>query len=62
MNTPGPAYGACFHTAPTLEHPHGTIRGRNEFNTEEIKTRQKEAREKSALPSEKVGYPEKDTR
>lgn len=62
MNIPGPAYGACFHTAPTPEHPHGTIRSRNEFNVEEIKARQKEAREKSNMPAEKVGYPDKDTR
>jgi cell division control protein 7 len=62
MNVPGPAYGACFHTAPTLEHPHGTIRSRNEVHTEDIKARQREARDKSNMPAEKVGYPDKDTR
>jgi cell division control protein 7 len=62
MTIPSPAYGACFHTAPTSEHPHGFIRGRNEFDAEDIKMRQKEAREKSGMPAEKVGFPDKDTR
>ena len=62
MNIPGPVYGGCFHTAPTPEYPHGTIRGRHEFNAEDIKARQKDAREKSNMPAEKVGFPDKDTR
>ncbi|KAH9948774.1 kinase-like protein [Amylocystis lapponica] len=58
----GPVLGACLHTAPSREHPHGRLRAREEYDVENIKQRQRDGRMKSALPSEKVGYPEKDTR
>lgn len=54
--------GACFHTSASREHPHGITKSRNEINADEIKAGQLDARKKSSLPSEKVGYPEKDTR
>ncbi|KAF8897933.1 kinase-like domain-containing protein [Infundibulicybe gibba] len=49
--------GACLHSSPTSDHPHGRIKSRNEFNVDQVKAMQKEARLKSTLPSEKVGYP-----
>ncbi|PCH40791.1 kinase-like protein [Wolfiporia cocos MD-104 SS10] len=58
----GLALGVCLHTAPSREHPHGRIRSRDEFDVDYIKRMQKEGRQKSAMPSEKVGYPEKDNR
>ena len=59
---PGPSHGACLHTPPSKDSPHGRIRNRNELDMEHLKKMQKEARMKSGLPSEKVGYPAKDTR
>ncbi|KAI0941255.1 hypothetical protein AcV7_002873 [Taiwanofungus camphoratus] len=58
----GPTLGACLHTAPSAEHPHGRIRPRAEYDIEYIKSMQKEGRLKSSWPSDKVGYPEKDNR
>ncbi|KAJ6574950.1 kinase-like domain-containing protein [Mycena capillaripes] len=55
-------YGACLHTTATADHPHGRVVSRNEYNPEEFRQRQGEARTKSKLPSEKVGYPANDTR
>ncbi|KAJ7225679.1 kinase-like protein [Mycena pura] len=59
---PTQTLGACFHTPATAEHPHGLVISRNEYNAEHTKERQKDARTKSGLPSEKVGYPASDTR
>jgi cell division control protein 7 len=59
---PGPSLGACLHTRPTREYPHGVIRHKREYDINHIKKMQKEARHKSSLPSERVGYLEKDTR
>jgi cell division control protein 7 len=58
----GPTLGACLHTAPTRENPHGHIRPRTDYDPEAVRRMQKEARYRSTLPSEKVGYPDKDTR
>ncbi|KAI0775876.1 kinase-like protein [Trametes elegans] len=58
----GPTLGCCIHTAPTKEHPHGKLKPRTEFDIDHIKRMQKEGRIRSAGPSDKVGYPEKDTR
>lgn len=58
----GPTLGACLHTAPSREFPHGRIRDREEFDLEHIKQLQKDSRMRSLLPPEKVGYPEKDNR
>ncbi|GBE80168.1 Cell cycle serine/threonine-protein kinase hsk1 [Sparassis crispa] len=58
----GPTLGACLHTAPSREHPHGRVRQREEYDIEYIKRMQKEGRMKSAMASDKVGYPEKDNR
>ncbi|KAI0722295.1 kinase-like protein [Cerioporus squamosus] len=58
----GPTLGSCLHTTPTRENPHGRLKGRTEFDIDHIKKMQKEGRLRSAGPSDKVGYPEKDTR
>ncbi|KAF9000234.1 kinase-like domain-containing protein [Cyathus striatus] len=60
----GPSHGACLHTAPTLQHPHGKWRTKMDanFSVQEIKRAQLDAVEKGKLPPERVGYPEKDTR
>ncbi|KAJ7169725.1 kinase-like protein [Mycena filopes] len=55
-------HGACYHTAATSEHPHGRVVSRNEYDPEQTKKKQKEARAKSGWPSEKVGYPANDSR
>ncbi|KII94691.1 hypothetical protein PLICRDRAFT_33505 [Plicaturopsis crispa FD-325 SS-3] len=59
---PGPIHGACLHSSPTREYPHGRHLQRGEFDVEHLKKMQREARQKSSWPSEKVGYPDKDTR
>ncbi|RDX53726.1 kinase-like protein [Lentinus brumalis] len=58
----GPTLGSCLHTTPTRQNPHGRLKSRPELDIDHIKKMQKEARLRSAGPSEKVGYPEKDTR
>ncbi|KAI0638569.1 kinase-like protein [Trametes polyzona] len=58
----GPTLGACLHTTPTREYPHGRLKPRTEFDIEHIKRMQKEGRMRSAGQSDKVGYPEKDNR
>lgn len=58
----GPTLGACLHTGPTPDYPHGRVRPRSDFDVDHVKRMQKEGRLKSSLPSERVGYPEKDTR
>ncbi|RPD80748.1 kinase-like protein [Lentinus tigrinus ALCF2SS1-7] len=58
----GPTLGACLHTTPTREYPHGRLKARTEFDIDNIKKMQKEGRLRSAGQSDKVGYPEKDTR
>ncbi|KAI0337903.1 kinase-like protein [Trametopsis cervina] len=56
--------GLCLHTPPSADSPHGKIRSMHDCNitTEEIKQAQREARLKSSMPSDKVGYPEQDRR
>ncbi|KAF8076815.1 kinase-like protein [Lyophyllum atratum] len=60
METTRPAYGSCFHTSASLEHPHGRVS--KNMPSQDIKNAQQAAKFKSKLPAEKVGYPEKDTR
>ena len=62
MDGSTPVHGACLHTAATRDHPHGKIRGRNEYDVDLLKKMQKEARQKSSWSSDRVGYPDKDTR
>ncbi|KAG2156352.1 kinase-like protein [Suillus clintonianus] len=57
-----PVHGACLHTSATREHPHGKIRGRNDYDVDLLKKMQREARQKSSWSSDRVGYPDKDTR
>ena len=59
---PGQTLGACLHTPASREFPHGRLRRRADYDVDQIKKMQKEARMKSAWPSEKVGYLDKDTR
>ncbi|KAG5648699.1 hypothetical protein DXG03_000046 [Asterophora parasitica] len=61
MEPSGITKGVCFHSPPSAEHPHGQV-NRNSFPSSEIKAAQQAAKDKSRLPSERVGYPEKDTR
>ncbi|KAJ7654984.1 kinase-like protein [Mycena polygramma] len=61
-SSPAPPYGVCFHTRATAEHPHGRVVSRNDYKLDDIKTSQKDARSKSSMPSEKVGYPADDKR
>ncbi|KAL7282671.1 hypothetical protein ACG7TL_004144 [Trametes sanguinea] len=58
----GQSLGSCLHTPPSREHPHGRLKPRTEYDIDHIKRMQKEGRIRSAGPSDKVGYPEKDTR
>ncbi|PIL37510.1 hypothetical protein GSI_01204 [Ganoderma sinense ZZ0214-1] len=60
----GLALGACLHTTPSKDSPHGKLKSRSEFNCdiEFIKQMQKEGRMKSGASSERVGYPTKDAR
>ncbi|KAJ7600295.1 kinase-like protein [Mycena floridula] len=58
--SPGPT--RCLHGRPDAQHPHGHRLPRNSYDPQLVKQKYKEARTKSTLPSEKVGYPEKDLR
>ncbi|TRM60110.1 kinase-like domain-containing protein [Schizophyllum amplum] len=64
MEGPSSVYGQCFHTRATPEHPHGRALNRSQMNMdiESYKRMQRDAKQKSAMPSEKVGYPAHDTR
>lgn len=54
--------GLCLHTAATRSHPHGQLRSGEEIDADHVKRMQREARVKSQLPSDRVGYPERDPR
>ena len=54
--------GACLHTCASPEHPHGRVFTSAEYDRQAVRKAQKDAREKSRMATEKVGYPEKDTR
>lgn len=54
--------GVCLHTGATRQYPHGRLRGGEEIDTEFIKKVQREGRLKCSLPSDRVGYPERDPR
>lgn len=59
---PGPTLGQCLHTGPTSDHPHGRLRKFDNQQVEDIKRLQREARQKSLMSSDRVGYLEKDNR
>lgn len=61
-SVPVQTHGACYHTAATAEFPHGRVSSRNDYDPEDTKRKQREARLKSTWPSERVGYPANDTR
>jgi cell division control protein 7 len=54
--------GNCLHTAADHTHPHGVCGSIDDSQRALIKTAQREARAKSNMPAEKVGYPENDRR
>lgn len=54
--------GNCLHTPASRNYPHGRLRRPEEYDAEYIKRMQREARAKSQWPSDRVGYPERDTR
>lgn len=54
--------GQCLHTGPTRAHPHGKVIRPTQEEAQWIKDVQLQARRKSAMPSDRVGYPERDTR
>ncbi|KAJ7275203.1 kinase-like domain-containing protein [Mycena haematopus] len=56
--------GACLHTRATAEDPHGRLISRNDCNylAEKIKDKQRQARQQSSMPSDKVGYLANDNR
>lgn len=58
----GQKLGACLHTCASPEHPHGRVFTPSEYDRPAVRKAQKDAREKSRLATERVGYPEKDTR
>ncbi|KAG6329119.1 hypothetical protein ID866_9971 [Astraeus odoratus] len=62
MESSPPTHGACLHTPASRQHPHGKARSKHEYDVEYLKKMQRESRQKSSWPSEKVGYPDKDTR
>jgi cell division control protein 7 len=59
---PGPTLGQCLHGPPTPEHPHGRLRKFDPHQIEHIKAAQRDARARSGGASDRVGYPDKDTR
>ena len=59
---PGPTLGACLHTGPSPEAPHGRIKPRTDYDPDLLRQMRKEANYRSTQQSEKVGYPDKDTR
>lgn len=62
MEASVPTHGACLHTPPSPQYPHGKPRSRHEYDIDQLKRMQKDARQKSSWPSDRVGYPDKDTR
>ncbi|THV03365.1 kinase-like protein [Dendrothele bispora CBS 962.96] len=59
---PGQGHNLCLHTPPSAEYPHGKIKERKDYDVDYAKKMSKEAKHRSGLPSDKVGYPEKDNR
>lgn len=59
---PGPTTGVCLHGPPSADHPHGRLRKFDAYQIEHIKKMQRDARQKSAWTSDRVGYPDKDAR
>ncbi|KAL5529942.1 CDC7 [Sanghuangporus sanghuang] len=55
-------HGQCLHTAPSRQHLHGAKKSSKLIDTNLVKAAQREARQKSAWSSDRVGYPEKDMR
>lgn len=54
--------GPCLHSSSSDEFPHGYTLRSDDRVIHQIKLAQREARTKSGLPPEKVGYPKDDPR
>ncbi|KAK7064358.1 kinase-like protein [Favolaschia claudopus] len=62
-SSPKQIQGACFHTAASLEYPHGRLFSRKDYDSApRIKEKQKSARANSNSNSDKVGYLANDNR
>ncbi|PPQ89804.1 hypothetical protein CVT25_007409 [Psilocybe cyanescens] len=55
-------FGKCLHSSPSSSDPHGRTLQLDEYQTRDVKAAQREARMKSTMPSDRVGFPDKDTR
>lgn len=62
--SPKQIQGACLHTPATTNYPHGRLVSRNEYDyiSDQIKDKQRQARQQSNMASEKVGYLANDNR
>ncbi|KXN86110.1 Cell cycle serine/threonine-protein kinase hsk1 [Leucoagaricus sp. SymC.cos] len=56
------SYGQCLHSGWTRQHPHGSNKHLCDEDKEHVRRMQREARNKGSAASDKVGYPDKDTR
>lgn len=54
-------YGRCLHDPATEKDPHGKNR-KDDVDSDEVKRAQRDARAKSHMAADKVGYPEQDRR
>ncbi|EJD01680.1 kinase-like protein, partial [Fomitiporia mediterranea MF3/22] len=55
-------HGHCLHTPPSREYLHGQKKSGKLIDTNLVKAMQRDARQKGTLPSDRVGYLEKDLR
>ncbi|KAG9002360.1 hypothetical protein FRB94_003976 [Tulasnella sp. JGI-2019a] len=53
---------SCNHTAPTKEHPHGSLKSFSREHMQAMRSALAEARKRSAGPSDRVGWFAEDTR
>ncbi|VDB89994.1 unnamed protein product [Peniophora sp. CBMAI 1063] len=61
IERPG-AHGQCLHTPAIKQYPHGRIRRHEELDSQSIRYKQREARQRQDVRSDTVGYLEKDPR
>ncbi|KAG2013063.1 CMGC/MAPK protein kinase [Coprinopsis cinerea AmutBmut pab1-1] len=62
MDDKPPVLGACLHTQPTEQYPHGHIRKKHQYDENLVKEGQMDARKKSKMHAHSVGILDKDTR
>ncbi|KZV75380.1 kinase-like protein [Peniophora sp. CONT] len=61
IERPG-VHGQCLHTPAIKQYPHGRIRKHEELDSQSIRYKQREARQRQDARSDTVGYLEKDPR